>query len=287
MEKITITGVPEHFNFPWQLLVEAQPFLESDVQLVWEDESRGSGAMNKALREGNTDLAIVLTESFVKDKIEGNPGRMIGFHVNSPLIWGIHVPARTDLSAVEDLKNVPFLVSRMGSGSHLMTYLLAQRKSWNTSDIDFEIIGNLDGAIQSFRKNSAKAFLWEKYTTQPLVDKGLFKRIGEIPTPWPCFVIVASEKMLRDNAVLAFQIMDALYQINRRLMNDRSAAVNQIAARYQLDPKGVEEWIAQTTWTTEEEPAAPHLLKTMEILASLKLIDKKPGAETFIAPRSR
>lgn len=283
MEKINITGVPEHFNFPWQKLVEKQPFLDNDVQLLWENESRGSGAMNRALREGNTDLAIVLTESFVKDKIEGNPGKIIGFHVDSPLVWGIHVPAKTDVEKVTDLKNVPFLVSRMGSGSHLMTYLLAQKEGWDTGEIDFEIIGNLDGAIQSFKKGSPKAFLWEKYTTKPLVDQGLFKRIGEIPSPWPCFVIVASEKLLLDNAPLAFQIRDALYEINLSIMKDKEAAVKHIGERYQLQQTDVREWISQTTWATHKKVPAHHLVKTMEILEDLKLINKKLNPESFVA----
>lgn len=283
MEKISITGVPEHFNFPWQMLVEKQPFLDNDVQLLWENESRGSGAMNRALREGNTDLAIVLTESFVKDKIEGNPGKIIGFHVDSPLVWGIHVPAKSDLEEVTDLRNVPFLVSRMGSGSHLMTYLLAQREGWDTGEIDFEIIGNLEGAIQSFKKSSPKAFLWEKYTTKPLVDKGLFKRIGEIPTPWPCFVIVASEKMLLENAALAFQIRDALYDINLAIMKDKEGAVKHIGKKYELEQADVREWISQTSWTTHKEIAPQHLVKTMEILGDLKLINKKLKPESFVA----
>ena len=85
MEQIRITGVPEHFNFPWQLLVKEQPFLKDGVNLVWEDESRGSGAMNSAIRNDSTDLAIILTESFLKDKIDGNPGKLSG--TMSSLLW--------------------------------------------------------------------------------------------------------------------------------------------------------------------------------------------------------
>ena len=53
MEQIRITGVPEHFNFPWQLLVKEQPFLKDGVNLVWEDESRGfSKGLEKSPRLG-------------------------------------------------------------------------------------------------------------------------------------------------------------------------------------------------------------------------------------------
>ncbi len=283
MEKITITGVPEHFNFPWLKLVEKQPFLEEDIQLVWENESKGSGAMNKAIREGNTDLAIILTESFVKDKIEGNPGKIIGFHVESPLVWGIHVPGNSKLEEVSELKNVPFLVSRMGSGSHLMAFLLAREQGWDTGDIPFEIIGNLDGAIKSFKSANPKAFLWEKYTTQPLVSKGWFRRIGEIPSPWPCFVIVASDGFLKNHPGLPDRLLNAIYGINTSLMQDKKAIASTIQKDYHLGADDVNQWLEQTSWATSKEIPSVHLENTMKILAEINLIQKTLPVSAFIA----
>jgi len=93
MQKIRIMGVPEHFNYPWLQVIKQQPFLDEGVELLWQEESRGSGAMNKALREGITEIALVLTESFIKDRNEGNPSKIIGLHIASPLNWGIHLSA--------------------------------------------------------------------------------------------------------------------------------------------------------------------------------------------------
>ena len=139
MKKITVTGVPEHFNFPWLQVVEKQPFLDEGIQLVWKNEPKGSGAMNKSLRDGETDIAIVLTESFIKDKTEGNPALMIGFHIESPLIWGIHGSARSEIDDISQLGHGDFVISRYGSGSHLMAFLLAKREGWNLDNIDFDI----------------------------------------------------------------------------------------------------------------------------------------------------
>src|SRR5690606_16087806 len=99
MDKISIIGVPEHFNFPWLSVIADQPFIDEGITLEWSDEPKGSGAMNKAIREGRADIAIILTESFVKDKIEGNPGKIIGYHVRSPLIWGIHVSGKSQVES--------------------------------------------------------------------------------------------------------------------------------------------------------------------------------------------
>ncbi|EPR71391.1 substrate-binding domain-containing protein [Cyclobacterium qasimii] len=282
METIRITGVPEHFNFPWQQLVKKQPFLEDEVELVWENEPRGSGAMNSAIRTGATDLAIVLTESFLKDKVEGNPGKIIGYHVKSPLVWGIHVPGACEVQSLNDLKNAPFLVSRMGSGSHLMAYLLAKRESWDPNSLDFDIISNLDGAINSFKDNKAKAFLWEKYTTKPLVDSGIFRRVGEIPTPWPCFVIVASGQMLKENKELLHKIQKEIYRINKTLMEDKQSFVLPISENYKLDKKDVQEWIAQTSWAIDEEVPDLDINTTLDALLNLGLINKRLAPEEII-----
>ncbi|MEP1085235.1 MAG: ABC transporter substrate-binding protein, partial [Algoriphagus sp.] len=66
MKTLRITGVPEHFNFPWKKIIAQQPFEKNGILLQWTDESRGSGQMNKDLREDKTDIALVLTESYLK-----------------------------------------------------------------------------------------------------------------------------------------------------------------------------------------------------------------------------
>ena len=282
MKQIRITGVPEHFNFPWQQLVKEQPFMVDQVELLWKDEPRGSGAMNNAIRNGSTDLAIVLTESFLKDKVDGNSGKIIGYHVKSPLVWGIHVPANAGVQLLNDLKTSPFLISRMGSGSHLMSFLLAKREGWKPQDLNFEIINNLNGAIASFKDNKVKAFLWEKYTTKPLVDQGLFKIIGEIPTPWPCFVIVASENMIKHQSDLLQKIQKEIYKINNKISGDKESFVEPLSKAYSLAEKDVRDWIRQTTWATDSEVSSQEITTTLDALMSLGLIDKKMSITEII-----
>ena len=76
----------------------------------------------------------------------------------------------------------------MGSGSHLMSIVNAQNQNWNTENLQFEIVNTIGGAVESLTSGKADYFMWERFMTQPLVDKGIFRRIGECPTPWPCFV---------------------------------------------------------------------------------------------------
>ncbi|MDN3667913.1 ABC transporter substrate-binding protein [Echinicola jeungdonensis] len=281
MKKIRIIGVPEHFNFPWIQTVEKQALKDKGFELVWRDESKGSGAMNKALRDGEADIAILLTESFIKDKLEGNPGKIIGYHVLSPLTWGIHVPAKAPVNSIEELQNAPFLISRFGSGSHLMAFLLAQKNNWSLKDLKFEIVGNMEGAQAAFQDQQAKAFLWEKFTTKPLVDQGLFKRVGEIPTPWPCFVMVAHENILKDYPEAIKALQDHLYSCSKELSQEPNLA-SMISQAYGIQEEDIQAWLKQTQWATNSQIEKSTLEKTMDILFDLDLITSKVKAENLV-----
>ncbi|WP_089239597.1 substrate-binding domain-containing protein [Belliella buryatensis] len=278
MQIIRITGVPEHFNFPWVKVIEQQPFLKEGIELEWIEESRGSGAMNKALREGCTDIALVLTESFIKDRIEGNPSRIIGFHIASPLIWGIHISAKSPQNTLAELANTPFLISRYGSGSHLMAFLLAQREGWDFDKLNFEVIDNLEGAKKAFEKPEPKMFLWEKYTTKPLVDSGQFKRVGEIPTPWPCFVIVATENVLAEHRSVVEKLRDQVYTYAEEMVK-HTDFIKIIAENYALEETDVKEWLHQTQWANDSEVPKSVLVETINTLHRLNLINDPVSLE--------
>jgi hypothetical protein len=238
--------------------------------------------MNKALRDENTDLAIVLTESFVKDKIEGNPGQIIGMHVSSPLIWGIHAPAAAPAMFLNEFQDVPFLVSRLGSGSHLMAFMLAKREGWDIGRLKFEIVGDLQGAVQRAKEGDPRLFLWEKFTTKPLVDRGVFKRIGEIPTPWPCFAIVAHQKSIAKFGDVISDLRDSVYKRANELRKQVDLA-ELISATYHIRTEDVITWLQQTEWAMNNQVKKEAIEKTQEILFELGLIDKKINATEFIS----
>ena len=282
MRTLRITGVPEHFNFPWKKVVESQPFLDKEIELSWTDESRGSGQMNKALRNDETDIAIVLTESFLKDFEEGNPCKMIGFHVKSPLIWGIHIPGKSPVENLNQIENPKFLISRMGSGSHLMAFVLAQREGWNPENLEFKIVGNLHGALEAMNPETPEMFLWEKYTTKPWVNSGEFKRIGEVPSPWPCFVMVASEKAIIEFGDLVFELRDLVFQTSKQLQND-SETPTEIHQAYDLDLEDVKAWLSQTIWETGATVSQTELDGAMEKMRDLGIIREKLRLERFLS----
>ena len=200
MKQVNIGGVPEHFNLAWYLTLKNGEYKEENINLRWHDYYGGTGAMCKALRNGDIDIAVILTEGIIKDIIDGNPSKIVQTFVQTPLVWGVHVANHSNYITVEDLKGTKAAISRYGSGSHLMAYINAENNDWNLEkDLDFEVIKNLDGAVEGLTEGNADYFLWEKFTTKPLVDNGTFRRIDNCPSPWPCFVIAVREDFIKSN----------------------------------------------------------------------------------------
>lgn len=281
MKTIRITGVPEHFNYPWKKIVKEQPFLARGVLLHWIDESKGSGQMNKALRADETELAVVLTESFLKDVSEGNSARMLGFHVKSPLIWGIHLPAKSKINHLNEIENPRFLVSRMGSGSHLMASVLARKENWNLENLSFRPVENMDGALKCMDPQNPELFLWEKYTTKPWVDAGQLKRIGEVASPWPCFVTVATQKARSEFGNLLFELRDLVFQVADQVHKDPRTP-EQICETYQLKLEDVKKWLSETIWETSATISKLQLEKAMEKMVELRILKKNLSFDEFI-----
>jgi TRAP-type uncharacterized transport system substrate-binding protein len=82
--------------------------------------------------DGETDIAVILTEGIVKDIVAGNLSKIVQVYVQSPLIWGIHVAANSKYKTVSDLEDTKVAISRQGSGSQLMAYVNADNHSWKT-----------------------------------------------------------------------------------------------------------------------------------------------------------
>ncbi|WP_144605878.1 type 2 periplasmic-binding domain-containing protein [Algoriphagus algorifonticola] len=282
MKSLRITGVPEHFNLPWRRVIDKQPFLEEGVELIWIDESRGSGQMNQALRNDETDLALILTESFIQDFQKGNPSIMIGYHVKSPLIWGVHVGGKSSINQISDIQSPHFYISRPGSGSNLMALVLAERESWNAALLSFEVVGNLPGALEAYKKNADGIFLWEKFTTKPWVDSHELKRISEVPSPWPCFSIIASDNALKEFDNWIFKLRDLVYQESQYLKANPSQTISEISEKYSLKKEDVTLWFSQTDWAVTNEVNSDEMIKAMKKMLDLGIISEIPNTSEFL-----
>lgn len=251
MNEVNIGGVPEHFNLAWYLTLKDGEYKEKGINLRWHDYHGGTGEMCNALRHGDIDIAVILTEGIIKDIIAGNPSKIVQTFVQTPLVWGIHVAHNAPYKTVEDLKGTKAAISRYGSGSHLMAYINAENNEWNLDkDLDFEVIKDLDGAVKGLTEGIADYFLWEKFTTKPLVDEGTFRRIDDCPSPWPCFVIAVRDDFIESNKENLETILEIINNTTIEF-KDIPSIDKTIANRYKQQLDDVQEWLGITEWSQE------------------------------------
>jgi ABC-type nitrate/sulfonate/bicarbonate transport system substrate-binding protein len=273
MKTIKIAGVPEHFNLPWHLCIENGEFESVGIDLQWTDVPEGTGKMCQLLRDNETDIAVILTEGIVKDIVGGNPSSIVQTYVESPLIWGIHVAAKSQYQTLSDLENTKVAISRYGSGSHLMAYVNAQNQQWNTETLQFEVVNTIDGAVEALTNGTADYFMWERFMTQPLVDKGVFRRVADCPTPWPCFVIAVRNEFLENNSQTVALLLEIIN--NTTIEFKEIPSIDRtLASKYHQQLKDIQSWLSLTKWA--QKPLEEKVLnKIQNQLFDLKIIEKK------------
>jgi ABC-type nitrate/sulfonate/bicarbonate transport system substrate-binding protein len=271
---LKIGGVPEHFNLPWRLAIEEGKFAEIELDLHWSDMSGGTGQMIKGLETGSLDIAVLLTEGITKAILQGLKAKIIQVYVVTPLHWGVHVPFNSDIKTVDQLRGKTFAISREGSGSHLMAYVKADQEGWDTSELKFNIVGDVYGGLWALEHNEAQAFLWEKYTTFPFTEQGKCRYIDEVVTPWPCFVIAVREEVFEKHRDILKKMCQVVNQKAWEVKNDQNA-VDVISWRYNLRSGQVQNWLIETDWNYNGSEFPEAFEKTLAYLLKLNLINEE------------
>lgn len=278
MKTIKIAGVPEHFNLPWHLCIENGEFEEVGIDLQWKDVPEGTGKMCQMLRDNSVDIAVLLTEGILKDISLGNPSKIVQTYVESPLNWGIHIASQSEFQTISDLKNKKAAISRLGSGSHLMSIIHAKEQNWDYTNLSFEIVNTLDGAVAALSSGKADYFMWEQFMTQPIVNAGIFRRIGIFPTPWPCFVIAVRTDFLEHNKYLVSQILNIINRTTEEFKHIPSID-KTLTNRYNQELNQIQKWLQLTHWSQKQLTQSKFETIQNELLA-LSIIEKKMNYET-------
>jgi len=281
MTTLKVGGVPEHFNLPWHMAIEAGAFEERNINVKWYEQHGGTGAMTKALRNRELDIAILLTEGIIADIVNGSDAKLIQQYVRSPLIWGIHCLSGSKYNNASEIKDARFAISRNGSGSHIMAYVFAEQQGWKPQDLNFKVVGNFDGAIEAFKKDEADILLWEKYTTKPYVDGGILKRIGETITPWSCFMIAANADALKEKRKAISDCLSVIRRYCEHFMHIENAT-ELVSERYKIDLIDAKAWYRQTGWSINNYIPKKMLQDVMRTLKSVKVIEEQIPVENTV-----
>lgn len=284
MTKLNIGGIPEHFNMPWQMAIENGDFKTEDIDLIWKDFPGGTGVMSNALKEGNLDIAVVLTEGIIKEITNGNPSKIVQTYSNSPILWGIHVADESSYKSVNDLKDKTAAISKVGSGSQFASIINAKNNNWDIADTKFETVNNLLGGVDALTNGTAAYFIWEHFTAKPLVDNNTFRRIESFQNPWPSYVIAVRNEILDDNSE---EIKSVLKVINNQLKRFSTQAkkdryIDLFSQLYNLEKEDVKNWLIITEWN-QGKPISRTLINNVQNkLHELSVIDKVVDVDQLI-----
>ena len=257
---------PEHFSTPLHF---AQKHFALAATLY--PFPAGTGAMVAALQAHAIDVAIGLTEGWVAalGKAPASvapPFSLVGTYVETPLCWAISTgAARADIASVADLRGKTAGVSRIGSGSHVMSYVLADERGW----LDAPGLSGADGQqrqqqqqqqapfpvvpLETFaglrtgvNAGAADFFLWEHFTSKRYHDCGEIRRVGELYTPWSSWKIVAGAHAVPDPPADA-RLRDALAKIDLGVAYFEShpdEAVRHISSMLDYSDEDARAWLA-------------------------------------------
>lgn len=268
---LKVGGVPEHFNYPWRIAIEEGLFRKEGIALHWADMSGGTGQMIKGLQTGSIDVAIVLTEGISRSILQGLDAKILDVYVSTPLCWGVHVPFKSRFQSIKDLDAQTVAISREASGSHLMSFVMAYQNQLKAEKLNFNVVGDVYGGLWALENREAQVFLWEKFTTQPYIDQKKCRRVGEVYTPWPSFVIAARNDIIENHPKELARVLEIIQKRAIKVKQSENTA-EIISWRYNLDLHQVRSWLSQTEWKGKEANMPEILEKVVTYLAELNLL---------------
>ena len=263
--------MPEHFNLPWRLAIDDDAFAGTGAAVDYSDYPAGTGELTRALRDNELDIALVLTEGAVADILQHDKNRLVKVYVSSPLTWGIHVAAGSDIKKIADIRDRRVAISRFGSGSHLIAIVDAATRGWPTDDMNFVVVDNLAGARKALANGSADVFLWERHMTQPLVNAGEFRRVGQREVPWPAFAVSVRRATLASRSQQIHAVLDVVARFASNLKRRKTAA-SLIADTYGIRLSDARKWLHEVRWGAGYRRPTAALARVAKALEAQKVV---------------
>jgi len=286
MAPLRIGFVPEHFSTPLEF---AKKHYGLDAKLL--PYPSGTGHMVTALQADEIDIAVGLTEGWIAALGKAQAAKqdagfsVVGTYVETPLCWAISTGAKRELEGIKDLKGKKVGVSRIGSGSYVMSFVLADQQGWLDTSSDnppfpVEVLNTFSNLRNGVNDSTADFFMWEHFTSKRYYDNGEIKRIGEIYTPWSSWKIVAANHLLHpengssgSNAShprLTTELEDVLEKINKGVKHfeeNQEEAVQYISTQLDYSEEDAREWLKTVRFAKDVKGVEKQVVdKTVGIL---------------------
>lgn len=288
---LTVAYIPEHFLTPLFFAQDNGYYTQAGIEVKFVPVIEGSGRLIKLLNEGEVDVAIGLTEAFVSDIGKGNDKiNVIGTYVESPLCWAISSGVnRDDVTKPEDLAGKRIGVSRIGLGSYVMSFVLGLQLKFPTPYFsDFPVLSNFknlrDAVNEKFSEDGepkhAEAFMWEHFTSKKYYDSGEIKRIGEIYTPWPSWVVTVRKETDSEEVK---KFLGAVRKGIDFFLQNPEEAVKHISTNLDYSAEDAREWLKTVKFNEQlgekEIDWERVVLNTSKVLKTAGVLEDKPEVD--------
>jgi len=237
--------------------------------------------MCRALRTEELDVAVALTEGVISDIVSVGPEIAIAAtYVASPLHWQVSVGQSSAATSVDDLRGKSFGISRFGSGSHIMAHLLATERRWELpAELKFAVKGGLPDLLGGIADGSVDSFLWETFTCRPHSD--VLRKVGEIVTPWPCFVIAVRRDLAQRHPAAMNRFLRTVCDACREFVQD-AATPALVERECKLSPADALSWMAQTKFSPDGRVERAVLQSTMDTLLRTGVTTKEVDLKSLV-----
>ncbi|KAI8819917.1 uncharacterized protein EV422DRAFT_532770 [Fimicolochytrium jonesii] len=300
VEKVRLGCVPEHFSSPLHQALAKDLFGRHGFELEIVNCPGGTGEMVTKLKENELDIAIALTEGLISSLCkEDGPFRIIGTYVSSPLTWSIASSPTGRFGKVsrespgpeawEGLKGAKVGVSRLGSGSHLIPFVLADQMGWlkdgASAPFEFVPLKDIAGLVNGVKSGAIDTFLWERIMTKPHYDSGELHHLSNITPPWPAFMFAASKKALAHSAAL-IGILNVITESAKIFIAGKGTgdSVRYVSEKYHLPEDDVRVWFSSVAYPANCREVDRHVLTDcIKVLAKAGVV----GNEALGIPLDR
>ncbi|KAG1047882.1 hypothetical protein G6F43_009695 [Rhizopus delemar] len=277
---IRIGYVPEHFSTPLYIARDNGYFKETGVNVELVLCPGGTGEMTSKLQDRSIDLAIALTEGLVAGISKGQDWyKIVGTYVDAPLCWALSAGKESEHDSIETLRNSNCAISRYGSGSHIMAYVLADQRKWLEKDkkpFEFNVLNNFKAMRDAVNEKKSDYFMWETFTTKPYHDSGEVKRIGQITPPWPAFLFAAHTDLLADKVKELKNVLGAIQRATTQFMEEKDdASVEKVIEILGYPKEDVSSWFETVHYAPKHHQVSRNAIEvTLSTLLKADVINE-------------
>lgn len=156
-------------------------------------------------------------------------------------------------------------ISRFGSGSHIMAFVLADQRGWLKKDekpFEFTVLNNFKAMRDAVNDGTSDYFMWETFTTKPYHDSGEVKRIGQITPPWPAFMFAAHTDLLAADKEGLIRVLHAIQKATKLFMDQKEdESVKHVMRILEYPEEDVRQWFKTVHYASNHQHVSNEALK--------------------------